>query len=1615
MTMDAGSTIKGYELHERIGSGGFGVVYRAYQTTVGREVAIKIILPHFANQPDFIRRFETEAQLIARLEHPHIVPLYDYWRDPEGAYLVMRWLRGGSLRDKLKEGPLELETAAHILDQVSSALDLAHRHHVVHRDLKPANVLLDEDGNAYLSDFGIAKDVGDPQGGQTGSGMIVGSPDYLAPEQARSDPVTPQTDIYSLGVMLYEMLAGAHPFPDKTPVERMYKHLNEPLPLVATPSSDLDSAINAIIQKATAKNPAHRYASAREMAAAFRDGTALSITQEGGTLVEQLTLREQEILQFIIEGCSNQEIAQRLFVTLATVKWHVWQLYRKLRVRSRVQAIVRARELNLVVSETGGEPADTEATYIPLPEPENPYKGLHSFEAADARDFFGREKLVQKLVKRIGENHKAARFLAVVGPSGSGKSSVVKAGVIPALWRGDIPGSDRWFVVEMVPGARPLDELEVALTRIAATYTDNLRQQLERDRHGLLRVAGLILPNDGSELVIVVDQFEELFTLVQDEQVRAHFLSLLHAAVTDPRSRVRVIVTLRADFYDRPLHYPELGELVRSHMETVLPLSAEELEAAIVKPAERVGVSFEPGLAATIIADSHYQPGALPLLQYALTELFEQREGRVLTQKAYQALGGAVGALAQRADEIYLEQPPEGREAIHQMFLRLVTLGEDAEDTRRRVPRSELLGVAADPAVMDEIIDTFAAYRLLTLDHDPVTRSPTVEMAHEAILREWARLRNWLDNSRHDIRQQRILAAASADWLRAGKDPSYLLRGARLDQFAAWSSETGLALTPKERTFLETSLAQQTREEENERERQARELSLAHQAAESAHQAEISQRRAANRLRYLAAGLLVFLMAALALSLFAFGKQRDAEDARATSDANLIQAEQEALINHSLALNASAREVWTQGDHELGLALAIEANRVPNAPSEVNRTLADMAYAPGLRKLIGHHEAPIYCAEFTPDGRYILTGAGRWLDIDPIAEDNTLRLWDVETDAEVRRFVGHADAVVDVRISPDGRTAISGSWDQTLIRWNLETGEIIHRFEGHTGAIAEVVLSPDGQTVLSAGYDGTVRLWDVETGAELHQFADLPDPVLADLLGGAFSPDSRIAYVGAIKDYETELLITWDIENNTEIRRLELPFVTSFDGMAVSPDGRTAAISQENDALIIDLETGDEIRRFIGHNNGVYPLIFTPDGNMLLSGSFDNTIRIWDVKTGQEFQRFQSHNVLTLDISPDGRTVVAASSQAKSVQLWDLTSGLELHRYSAPDVNGIWSVTLSPDGRDIVAGAGMGGTIGDMTWNHNADIIVWDRHTGQELRRLQGHTIPAASLDFSPDGRTLLSGSCCSWIANDGTTDGTARLWNWQTGQEIQRFSYGDYDLLGVFSPDGRTAMFHASYTSWGAADPFLRLVDVQTGQTLRQLYGHTSGIMGGAYTQDGHTFISVSYDGTIRLWDVETGEEIRRIDVPDVMLQGLALSPDDRTILVGALDNIVRLFDLETGKEIRHFDTKEITNGLAFSPDGRTILTGSYDGVLILWDVATGESLVHFIGHTEGTGGIFTPEGTVVSMSWDGTVREWEIPYQSPDELIAWTHANRYVRELTEDKRKIYHLDDRSSTLSSP
>ncbi len=1458
MELLTGKLIKGYELRDRIGAGGFGAVYRAHQSTVGREVAIKIILPGFANRPEFVRRFEAEAQVVARLEHMNITPLYDFWRDPEGAYLVMRYLRGGSLQTALRDDPLDLESAARLLDQVASALAVAHRNQVIHRDIKPANILLDEDGNGYVADFGLAKDLDNGAAAYTQEGDVIGTPDYLSPEQVRGEPVTPKSDIYSLGLVLYEMLTGSHPFPDSTPVERMFKQLNEPIPKIASLDQNVADSINEVIQKATAKNPDQRYKDVLAMAAAFREAAGLSVSQAADKLVELLTPREQEVLKLIIEGKSNRQISDKLTIELTTVKWYVTQIYRKLNVRSRVQAIVRARELDLIVD--GRAAADSAVSRISaLPEPENPYKGLQAFQIADEQDFFGREKLTQKLLSRLGQDGDFSRFLAVIGPSGSGKSSLVRAGLIPALWRGDLPGSERWYITDFIPGAHPLDELEVALIQVAANRPDSLAEQLARDERGLVRAAQIILPDDDSELVIVIDQFEEIFTLVENEADRTHFLDLLQQAVIAPRSRVRLVITLRADFYDRPLQYPDFGELVRSRMETVLPLNAAELEQAIAGPAQRVGVRFEDGLVAAIVSDINYQPGALPLLQFALTELFEARENRILTRQGYEQIGRAAGALAKRAEQLYLELAEAGREAVRQMFLRLVTLGEGSEDTRRRVARSELLAVAQDADLMDEVIDTFAAYRLLALDHDPATRGPTVEVAHEALLREWSRLRQWLDESRADIRLQRLLAAAAAEWLGADRDPGFLLRDSRLDQFEGWATSTNLALTEKERTYLESSIEARHKRKADEAARLQRELETAQKLAET-------EQHAARRLRWLAVGLAVFLLVVAGLAVFAFNQQ-------AIAEANQAQAESNLALSESQRLAAEANTILqSDGDPELAALLGLRALNTAYT-RQADMALQQASKGDYGRRLFSGHTDSVDGLAFSSDGRFALSGS----------LDNTARLWDVETGQVIHTLTGHTAGIRNVAYSPDGKYLLTGSADKTARLWDAQTGQELYTLTGHAAEVNGAAFSPDSQYALTGGWEGTVRIWEVATGKEVRSLSE--DEGIFDM---AVSPDGQHYLTGNKATGKVRLSNT-----ATGLEAHDLPGLNTAGTNAVtfSPDGRYALAGHENGGLYVwDLQQPEaELRIFSGHTEWIYKVRVSPDGKYALTAGHDGTARLWDIQTGAEIRRFISTNhVTSIAFSPDSQTMLVGERDG-NIRLWAVEPPPD-PRTLRGHTNVIPDVEFSADGRYALTGS------------FDQTAKLWDVATGQELRVLRGHTDQISGVAFSPDSRYALTGS----------SDNTARLWDVETGQTVRVLTH-PAEVFGVaFSPDGR-------YALTGSWDNSARLWEVESGQEVR-IFTHPAAVFGVTFSPDGRYILTGSFfDGTARLWEVDTGREVRQFPGYAGFVNGLAFSPDGKYIATAAEGTTSQLWDVETGQPLESFPG----DVGRFSVDGKYLLTG--------------------------------------------------------------------------------------------
>ncbi len=547
-----------------------------------------------------------------------------------------------------------------------------------------------------------------------------------------------------------------------------------------------------------------------------------------------------------------------------------------------------------------------------LPVGDNPYKGLRAFEEADADDFHGRESLVDVLVDRVAEE----RFLTVIGPSGSGKSSVVRAGLIPALRSGAAPGSNHWRLATMVPGAHPFEELEAALIHGCAPQISSFREQFRGDHLDLFRA--VLRVSEDQEVVLVIDQFEELFLLVESEAERQRFIRNLAEALEDPHSRLRVVATLRADFYDLPLRYRQLARWIGEHQVTVPPLGPAELERAAVRPATEAGVDFELDLAAELVSDVAQQPSALPLFQYTLTELFDRRVGPTLTLDTYRSFGGLNGALRNRAEELFRSLSGDEQATARQVFLRLVALGEDAEDTRRRLRMNHLTDLDRSAAgTVSAVLDRFGGHRLLTFDRDPASGERTVELAHEALLSGWPRLRRWIDESREGLRMQRTLASETAEWEAADRNADYLLTGTRLALFEQWRAETDLHLTLVEQAFLDTSVDQRAAREAAEATRREREIEL--------------ERRSVSRLRRLVGVLAVAVIAAAGLTAYAVNQENKADRLAMEEQAQRILAQEERATAELNAARVRAAELTAASvaslneNPQLGLLLALHA------------------------------------------------------------------------------------------------------------------------------------------------------------------------------------------------------------------------------------------------------------------------------------------------------------------------------------------------------------------------------------------------------------------------------------------------------------------------------------------------------------------------------------------------------------------------------------------------------------------------------------------------------------------------------------------------------------------
>ena len=820
----------------------------------------------------------------------------------------------------------------------------------------------------------------------------------------------------------------------------------------------------------------------------------------------------------------------------------------------------------------GAAPADHPT---PVPAPRNPYQGLRPFQEGDAGHFFGRERAVARLVSRLREGSPDSRFLAVVGPSGSGKSSVVGAGLVPALRGGAVPGSSDWVIVTMHPGEHPFAELAAALPPLPVAAPGALLDLLRSER-GLEKVADALLPGPSGELLLVVDQFEELFTLVRDDGERAAFLESVTSSVIDRHSRVRVVVTVRADFYDRPLAVPGFGDLVAARTEALPPLRVEELERAVSAPAAQVGVRTDPRLLTDIVLEFSAQPAALPLLQFALTETFENRENGCLTVGAYRDLGGIAGAVTRGADELYGRLDDVGRQAVQHLFLRLVTVGEDgADDSRRRVLRSELDSLEVDPAYLSSIIDSYGARRLLTFDRDAATRSATVEVAHEALLHEWGRLRGWLEAKREDVQAERRLAAATSEWNEAGQDPSVLLRGDRLARVEAWVGVSGMALTRNERAFLDASLAHRSAVTSAEAARAAREATV--------------ERRSKRRLQGMVALFATLAIVAGVLTAVAVGHQRRSElDARIATGRELAAA---AVANLDV-------------DPERSILLALQGVEVTDG--------IDASLAREVREAL--HRAlwrSRLVVSVPMGGRVAVSADGSRFAT--TRADGGATVWDLHDGTELLTVTGHLGAVTAVAFDPVGRDLATVGADGTLRLWDGVTGAQL-RLIRVPPATADVEFSPDGRRLGTIDADQTVRLWSLTTGRQERALPDpLTDLTTADIFATlAFSPDGHL--VASSRGHAQATV--WDVATGRQ-KAVLTGHEWEVADIAFAPDGRkVATASVDSTAKVWDPSTGKLLATLADHTGDVHSVAYSADGRRIATGATDGIARIWDSESG---------------------------------------------------------------------------------------------------------------------------------------------------------------------------------------------------------------------------------------------------------------------------------------------------------------------------------------------------------------------------------------------------------------
>lgn len=1167
--------------------------------------------------------------------------------------------------------------------------------------------------------------------------------------------------------------------------------------------------------------------------------------------------------------------------------------------------------------------------------PARPFPGLAAFEEKDAAVFFGRETEVLSLESQIDSlfhgRPETARLLLLLGASGSGKSSVMRAGLIPNIKT----DPTRYCIKPIVPRGDPLTELEWAIginleglnaDAAAVAVLDKIKK----------------LAPESERIVLPIDQAEELLVVDND-----HFFALLRAILDKGRGRVLVLMTMRTDFLnafqqsnlingDPPLLYDTF---------MLDPLPENRLPEIIQKPAGLYAVTFEEGLIARIIQD-HDGSDALPLLAFFLREFWRKDyilDG-VLQLSEYESFGGIGTALkkaVERAIQTCRAVEPDSvnlMEALRDVFIgRLVSVNSLSGNVMRNRAVAATL-----TQTQVALLGKFAKERLL------VEKDGKWEVAHEALLRQWDELRNWVDEARDDLTTMDRIDAAADQWAKNGQENSDLtLSGRRLEEAVRMLRSPRYAdrFEKIKQKYIEACQKKENDLYEQEKILRKSAENALDRARASAYTAEVQAKRALKNQR-------------LSLAALSSNELRSGRPAEAVYLAIAACPKYDSLVpgasEHTVAFDslsaagAQHRELLRCYAHVTGvysLTISPDGMRLATTGSDHTARLWDVESGMELFRLEEGHSNFIHSATFSPDGTRLVTAGN----------DNAVWHWDVATGTQITRFEGHKSHIDCIAFSPDGTCLATAGRDQTARIWSAFTGEETARMKVANSYphIESIAFSPDGGLLATAGNDDVARVWNVRTGALEAQMDGHDQRVITV----AFSPDGVWLASGGT-DATARI---WDVATGAELARLEghESWVTS---VVFSPDGASlVTVGHDENARLWDVERGTLIRQMWGHDGIINSVVFSQDGRRIVTAGSDGTARLWDVATGDELVRLVGHSedVDCLELFADGQRI-ATASQDGTARVWDIAKGVETARLDQPVRLSANEASFSPDGTLL-------GTVGD-----NGAALLWDVATGTKMVQLDGHSGVVNSIAFSPD---------CT-VAATGGLDSTVRLWNIATGNQIKLIELKRHDktLSGAnsitFSPDGKVL------ASVGQ-DQSVRLWDTQTGAEKRRLTGHEYEVYSIAFSHHGEYLATAGKDRTARIWELVSGTEIMRLDGHEGQVRGVAFSPDSSTLATVSYDETARVWEVATGAQLAQIKGHEgFLLDIAFSPDGTRLATAGNDGTARLWDAATGIQIARLKGHgSHGDKAVhsvdFSADGThVATAGADGTTRIWNVDY---------------------------------------